>query len=83
MARGWESKSVEAQQQDAGRRGPQGPELSVEARARRAERETLRLTLASAQAELGAACRAAHRDQVRQRIAAIQEALARLPAEER
>lgn len=83
MARGWESKSVEAQQQDADRTRRPGPDLPPEARDRRAARETLRLTLASAQAELGAACRAAHRDQVRQRIAAIQEALARLPAEDR
>jgi hypothetical protein len=80
MARGWESKAVEDQQQEADRRKTVGPALSPEARARQQEADTLRLALAQAQAELGAACRPAHRDMLRLRIEALQEALARLAA---
>jgi hypothetical protein len=78
MARGWESKAIEDQQQEADRRKAVGPELSPEARARQQEADTLRLALAQAQAELGAACRAAHRDMLRLRIAALEDALARV-----
>ena len=40
---------------------------------------TLELALAHTQAELGAACRAAHREMLQQRLAAIRDALASLP----
>lgn len=79
MARGWESKSVESQQADAGTARPApSPELSPVERERLQQRRTLELALAQTQAELGAACRAAHRDLLQQRLKAIQEAIAGL-----
>jgi hypothetical protein len=46
MARGWESKSVEAQQDEAARRStPEKPRLTGEAADRLRERENLRLSL--------------------------------------
>jgi hypothetical protein len=75
MARGWESKAVEAQQDDAGRGRPTGPALSPEELARRTRRETLGLALADAQAKLAMACRPAHREMVRRQIASIEAAL--------
>jgi hypothetical protein len=75
MARGWESKAVESQQADADRAARLAPALSDEARARVQERRTLELALAQTQAELGAACRAAHRDMLQQRLEAIREAI--------
>jgi hypothetical protein len=78
MARGWESKAVESQQADADRARPLAPELTDDERARLQQRRTLELALAQTQAELGAACRAAHRDMLQQRLAAIRSALAAL-----
>jgi hypothetical protein len=79
MARGWESKAVESQQAEAERERRLGPALSDEARRRLEQRRTLELALAQTQAELAAACRAAHRDMLHQRLAAIREALEALP----
>ncbi|MCC7241257.1 MAG: hypothetical protein IT180_04985 [Acidobacteria bacterium] len=79
MARGWESKSVESQQADAGTARASGPELSPAERDRLQQRRTIELALAQTQAELGAARRAPHRDLLRQRLAAIQAAIAALP----
>jgi hypothetical protein len=46
MARGWESKSIEAQQEDAASRtAPRKPRLSPEEATRLRERENLRLSL--------------------------------------
>ncbi|MFZ0938710.1 MAG: hypothetical protein WAN63_04720, partial [Candidatus Sulfotelmatobacter sp.] len=46
MARGWESKSIEGQQEDAAARtAPQKPRLSQEEAARFRERENLHLSL--------------------------------------
>ena len=78
MARGWESKAVESQQADADRARRLEPALTEAERTRLQERRTLELALAHTQAELGAACRAAHRDMLRERLKAIQEALAAL-----
>ena len=79
MARGWESKAVESQQADADRLGQLAPPLSEDARRRLEQRRTLELALAQTQAELGAACRAAHRDMLQQRLTAIREAIDSLP----
>jgi len=78
MARGWESKAVEAQQAEA--RGPArtGPPVSQDELERRQQLEGLRLALADATAQLQAACRPVHRDMLRQRIAAIEASLASL-----
>jgi hypothetical protein len=79
MARGWESKAVESQQADADRVRQLAPPLSEDARRRLEQRRTLELALAQTQAELGAACRAAHRDMLQQRLTAIREAIDALP----
>jgi hypothetical protein len=78
MARGWESKSVESQQADAVTPRARRRQLSAEERARADERASLELALAQTQAELIAACRPAHREMLRQRLAAIEVAIARL-----
>jgi len=78
MARGWESKAVEAQQSEAGFARRERPAVDPETRARLEQAEGLRLALAQAQAELQAACRAAHRDMLRLRMDALRQALNRL-----
>ncbi|MGD9903192.1 MAG: hypothetical protein AB7U83_06955 [Vicinamibacterales bacterium] len=78
MARGWESKAVEAQQDEAGRARTAAPPLSAAERDRRQAAEGLRLALADATAQLQAACRPVHRDMLRQRIAALEASLAAL-----
>jgi hypothetical protein len=76
MARGWESKGVESQQDDARRsRGPLQPALSAADRAHHDRRRTLELALAETQAQLGAACRPVHRDMLQQKLEAIRAAL--------
>ncbi len=75
MARGWESKSIESQQDDAGRKQTGGPELTAEQRARHQQKAGLQLALAETQAQLGAACRPAHREMLKLRLDAIQAQL--------
>ena len=76
MARGWESKAIEAQQADAARSAPMAPPLSEAERERRRQADGLRLALAEATAQLQAACKPVHRDMLRQRIAALEARLA-------
>lgn len=75
MARGWESKAIESQQEDARDRSVPRPEMTPEARARAERRRTLELALARTQAELQAACHPAHRDMLRLKIEALQAEL--------
>ena len=75
MARGWESKSIESQQDEAGRKPTGGPELTTEQRANLQHKAGLQLALAETQAQLGAACRPAHRDMLKLRLDAIQAQL--------
>jgi hypothetical protein len=79
MARGWESKSIESQQEDAAGAKVRGPELTAAERETLQKRRSLELALAQTQAELMAACRAAHRDMLQGRLAAIRQALDELP----
>jgi hypothetical protein len=76
MARGWESKSVEDQQDQAARERAlqQTPALTPEAQARAQQRETLRLSRARSLAELQTACQPRHR-------ALLEETLAHLDAQ--
>jgi hypothetical protein len=76
MARGFDSKFVESQQDDARatRRGA-GPTLTADERARLERRRGLELALVRTQAELQAACHAAHRDMLRMKLAALQAEL--------
>ena len=79
MARGFDSKFVESQQDDAQARGQkQKPALSPEERARLNRRRTLEMALARTHAELQAACHAAHRDMLRLKLEALQAELGTL-----
>jgi hypothetical protein len=75
MARGFDSKFVESQQDEAQRDKSTGPALSADERARLDRRRTLELALARTQAELQAACHAAHRDMLRLKLEALQTEL--------
>ena len=72
MARGFESKSVESQQEEAQRSKALPPALSPEEIARRSRKNGLELALAQTQAEMSAACRPAHREMLKLRLEAIQ-----------
>ena len=79
MARGWESKSVEAQQDEASRAKVIRAELSPEQRAIEERRRLLTLTRSRALADLERASAAPHRRMLEQAIAALDEQLAQLP----
>jgi uncharacterized metal-binding protein len=78
MARGWESKSVEAQQDAAAERGAAAPKTSAEESARLTERATLSLARTRALADLQTACAAAHRSMLQQAIADLDRRIAAL-----
>jgi hypothetical protein len=78
MARGWESKAVEAQQADAFARSRSGPPVSREETNRRAERATLSLARARAEADLRAATVDAHRAMLERAIADLDRQIADL-----
>jgi hypothetical protein len=78
MARGFESKMVEFQQEEAARRGPDGarkPELTPDEQARQAKRRSLELARARAASDLERATAPAHRKMLEQAIAALDEQL--------
>lgn len=72
VARGFESKSVESQQEEAQRSKITRPALSPEDQARQTRRTGLELALAQTQSEMTAACRPAHREMLKLRLEAIQ-----------
>lgn len=78
MARGWESKAIEAQQEAAidSRRGT--PRVSRGEAGRHAERATLMLARTRALADLQAACMPAHRAMLEQAIADLDRRIAAL-----
>jgi hypothetical protein len=79
MARGFDSKFVESQQDDArAKESNAKPALTAAERARLNRRRTLELALARTQAELQAACHAAHRDMLRLKLQALQDELGTL-----
>ncbi len=80
MARGWESKAIESQQDDARARTSAGPAPSPADLERRQKADSIALALADLTAQLQAACRPVHRDMLRQRMAALEEMLAALAA---
>ena len=71
MARGFESKSVESQQEEAQRRKTPQPAMTAEEKERENRRRGLELALAQTQAEMTAACRPAHREMLKLRLDAI------------
>jgi hypothetical protein len=81
VARGWESKSVEAQQDEKARGGSRatGP-ASPEEAARVAERRTIELALTRARNDLARAKVAAHRAMLEQAIKALTDRLISLEA---
>jgi hypothetical protein len=80
MARGWESKSVEAQQDAAESVRQPGPPISAEEAARRGQRASLMLARSRALADLQHACAAAHRSMLEQAIADLDARIAALDA---
>ena len=80
MARGWESKSVEAQQADAGDKSSQPKiKLSAEAAARKRDRETLRLSRQRVLQQLEKAGNPRHRQLLQQELADLDAKLKLLP----
>lgn len=82
MARGFESKSVESQQEEAQRKREMKPALSAEEQARQSRRAGLELALAQTQSEMSAACRPAHREMLKLRLEAIEAQMALVYLEE-
>jgi len=78
MARGWESKSIEAQQDEAARGTTARPALSDAQRATEEKRRALLLTRARAADDLSRASIPPHRRLLERTIAAIDEQLAQL-----
>ena len=78
MARGWESKGVEAQQDAASAPRKTGARISPEEAARLTQRATLMLARTRAQADLQTAGAPAHRAMLEQAIADLDRRLAEL-----
>jgi hypothetical protein len=78
MARGWESKSVEAQQEEASRAQGKAPKLTREEAAREEKRRALQLARKRAVADLARASAAAHRSMLEQAITSLDKQLAEL-----
>ncbi len=76
MARGWESKAIEAQQDEAQRGAAKDGAVEDPERAR--QRRTLELSRARATADLQSATRPAHQQMLRDAIAALDARLAAL-----
>ena len=76
MARGFESKSVESQQEEAARERVTKPTLTPEQRVMAEQRASLELNRARAVADLGRATAPQHRRMLEQAIATIDEQLA-------
>lgn len=77
MARGWESKSVESQQEEAATKPTAAVPFSPAEAQRRAERATLMLARTRALADLQQACAPAHRAMLEQAIADLDRRLAK------
>ena len=75
MARGFDSKFVEAQQEEAVRDKPVRPSLTPEEQAVEARRQSILLSRARAQAELERATAPAHRRMLEGALAALDDQL--------
>jgi putative NIF3 family GTP cyclohydrolase 1 type 2 len=78
MARGWESKAVEAQQEEKAREGAVKRSWSPEEAQRQDRRRTLELTRARILNDLAHANADAHRRMLGQALAAVDDQLATL-----
>jgi hypothetical protein len=78
MARGWESKSVEAQQAEASENaGPPKLKLTPEAAARQREQETLRLSRQRVLQQLEASRNPRHRKLLEEELADLEGKISR------
>jgi hypothetical protein len=75
MARGFESKMVEFQQEEAARGRPKSEQISAEEQRRLSRRGSLELARARAVADLSRATAPAHKRMLEQAIAALDEQL--------
>lgn len=75
MARGFESKMVEFQQEEAARQRTAAPTLTDQEKALRTRRHSLELARSRAAADLARATAPAHRRMLEQAIAALDEQL--------
>ena len=82
MARGFESKNVEYQQEEAARGRHMKEALSAEEKAALARRRTLELARARAVADLAHATAPAHKRMLEQAIAALEQQLTQLGAQQ-
>ena len=78
MARGFDSKFIEAQQEEATREKAVRPALTPEQAHREGQRQSLQLSRARAEAELSRATAPAHRRMLEQAISALDAQLAAL-----
>jgi hypothetical protein len=78
MARGFDSKFIEAQQDEATRDKKIGPLLTPEQRETILRRQSLELSKARAQADLARATSSAHKQMLAQAVAALDEQLGKL-----
>ncbi|HEX7088195.1 MAG TPA: hypothetical protein VF198_17685 [Vicinamibacterales bacterium] len=81
MARGWESKAVESQQEDARRGARSGPQLTPDEQRRVARRRELELALARVRDGLARAAHPAHRATLEQAQSALEQAQSALEQE--
>ena len=78
MARGFESKMVEFQQEEAARGRSSAPALTPDEKARKAQRTGLELARARAAADLARATNPAHRRMLEQALAELDQQLSQL-----
>ncbi|HTL43225.1 MAG TPA: hypothetical protein VL262_02730 [Vicinamibacterales bacterium] len=78
MARGWESKNIESQQEEAQRRRRTGAALTPEEQARQARRRSLELARTRAAADLDRATAPAHRKMLEQALEALDQQIREL-----
>jgi hypothetical protein len=75
MARGWESKSIEAQQEEASRKRDVKPPLTEAEREQREQRRTLELARARTADDLARATATSHRQMLEQALRALDDQL--------
>lgn len=78
MARGWESKSIESQQEEAARERKPTRALTAEERAVAERRRALELTRARATADLARATSPHHKRMLQEALTALDDQLAKL-----
>jgi hypothetical protein len=76
MARGWESKNIESQQEEATRARTTTRSLTPEEQVRQTHRQGLELARSRAESDLTRATAPAHRSMLEQAIAALDAQLA-------